>query len=106
MTYEHIIHLKKKRKNSKVQEVTPEWEEYKDWLFRKKKLIAWNRSDWDSDGCATIHVVTDKRETWIDLVDKSSLMHKNNKDKDWYTNAVVTNKVFPNDEVIALRKKN
>ena len=100
MAFEHIIHLKKKRKNSKVQEVTPEWEEFKDYLFRKKRLLEWNRSEWDSDGCATIRVVTDKRETWLDLMDKSSMLRKKNNGQSWHTNATVLNPMNLNEELL------
>ena len=90
MAYQRIIKLKKKRKNSKVP-VNTEWEEFKAYLMRKKRLLQWDLSDWDSNGCAEITVVVDEKRTWFDLKEKSSYLHSKDPEGMWHTNVDVLN---------------
>lgn len=70
MAHHKTVHLKKPRSNSKVPE-SIEWEEYKDYLMKRGQLIQWQRSEWDSDNCATIKVTTDSLESWNEIRNKS-----------------------------------
>ena len=67
-------------KNLKVQrlkeDATPpvnaEWEEFKSYLKSTGQLIKWEASEFDSDGKATIHVITNTPESWNQIREKSS----------------------------------